>query len=214
MPIEDATVEWKEEDSPYLQVARIRIPAQRLDDAAIARRPVKRWLSIPGTVWRSIDPWQSQPGAPGNLSRARQVPARTCLTAFAATNSPAGNMAFTRAFMADDLAAKIARPLQERPWYALPRCSRCCGWSRFGTSFAKRTSTTPKSRRSSARTSRPNLDPRLREGRTVDGTHNDLHFPTMGCCRPPVRPQLPAGARVPRYAESAHSRTRAWSAAS
>ena len=28
MPIEDATVEWKEEDSPYVQLARIRIPRQ------------------------------------------------------------------------------------------------------------------------------------------------------------------------------------------
>lgn len=30
MPIEDATVEWKEEDSPYVPVARIRIPRQRV----------------------------------------------------------------------------------------------------------------------------------------------------------------------------------------
>jgi hypothetical protein len=31
MPTEDATVEWKERDSPYHPVARIRIPAQRID---------------------------------------------------------------------------------------------------------------------------------------------------------------------------------------
>ena len=29
MPIEDATVEWKEEDSPWHMVARIRIPKQK-----------------------------------------------------------------------------------------------------------------------------------------------------------------------------------------
>jgi hypothetical protein len=34
MPIEDASVEWKREDSPYLPVARIRIPRQSVDDAA------------------------------------------------------------------------------------------------------------------------------------------------------------------------------------
>jgi hypothetical protein len=34
MPIEDATVEWKERDSPYRPVARIRIPAQALDAPA------------------------------------------------------------------------------------------------------------------------------------------------------------------------------------
>jgi hypothetical protein len=32
MPIEDATVEWKEEDSPYHAVARIRIPSQDVGD--------------------------------------------------------------------------------------------------------------------------------------------------------------------------------------
>jgi hypothetical protein len=32
-PIEDATVEWKERDSPYHRVATIRIPPQRFDDA-------------------------------------------------------------------------------------------------------------------------------------------------------------------------------------
>ena len=33
MPIEDATVEWPERDSPYRRVARIIIPPQRIDDA-------------------------------------------------------------------------------------------------------------------------------------------------------------------------------------
>jgi hypothetical protein len=32
MPIEDATVEWKEQDSPYRPVARIRIPSQNVDE--------------------------------------------------------------------------------------------------------------------------------------------------------------------------------------
>jgi hypothetical protein len=31
MPIEDASVEWRERDSPYLPVARIRIPVQSID---------------------------------------------------------------------------------------------------------------------------------------------------------------------------------------
>jgi hypothetical protein len=34
MPIEDASVEWKREESPYLPVARIRIPRQSVDDPA------------------------------------------------------------------------------------------------------------------------------------------------------------------------------------
>jgi catalase len=38
MPIEDASVEWKAEDSPYLRVARIRIPKQPVTDEARAAR--------------------------------------------------------------------------------------------------------------------------------------------------------------------------------
>ena len=32
-PIEDASVEWREQDSPYVPVARIRIPVQSIDEA-------------------------------------------------------------------------------------------------------------------------------------------------------------------------------------
>ncbi|NOT25825.1 MAG: catalase family protein [Acidobacteria bacterium] len=32
MPIEDASVEWKQQDSPYVPVARIRIPQQSIDE--------------------------------------------------------------------------------------------------------------------------------------------------------------------------------------
>lgn len=35
-PIEDASVEWREDDSPYVPVARIRIPKQSIDDTAKA----------------------------------------------------------------------------------------------------------------------------------------------------------------------------------
>ena len=49
-------------------------------------------------------------------------------------------------------------------------CSRCRGWSKFATSSGGRISTTPKSRRSRSRPIPANLDPALREERTVDGT--------------------------------------------
>jgi hypothetical protein len=54
MPIEDASVEWKEEESLYRPVARIRIPRQRIDDDVRVRR-VRRSRSIPGTALPSID---------------------------------------------------------------------------------------------------------------------------------------------------------------
>jgi hypothetical protein len=31
MPIEDASVEWRERDSPYVRVAEVRIPRQAID---------------------------------------------------------------------------------------------------------------------------------------------------------------------------------------
>jgi hypothetical protein len=34
MPIEDPTVEWRESQSPFLQVARVEIPAQQFDSPA------------------------------------------------------------------------------------------------------------------------------------------------------------------------------------
>lgn len=37
MPIEDATIEWKEKDSPWHMVARIRIPQQNVGDAETLR---------------------------------------------------------------------------------------------------------------------------------------------------------------------------------
>ena len=53
MPIEDATVEWKEEESPYVAVASIRIPRQQV--AAPGHRLVRGCpRSTRGTRWSSI----------------------------------------------------------------------------------------------------------------------------------------------------------------
>ena len=58
MPIEDATVEWKEEDSPYVAVASIRIPRQQ--------------IAAPETAaceQSAFDPWHCT----GRASPARQL---------------------------------------------------------------------------------------------------------------------------------------------
>jgi hypothetical protein len=63
MPIEDATVKWPEKLSPYVPVARVRIPAQRFDsDAQLAFADVLRY-----------NPWHSMPEHKplGNSNRAR-----------------------------------------------------------------------------------------------------------------------------------------------
>ncbi|MGR6967795.1 catalase family protein [Geodermatophilus sp. URMC 61] len=64
MPIEDATVKWPERLSPYVPVARLRLPAQRFDgDAQLAFADVLRY-----------NPWHSLPEHRplGNSNRARR----------------------------------------------------------------------------------------------------------------------------------------------
>jgi hypothetical protein len=64
MPIEDASVEWKRQDSPYLPVARIRIPSQSVDDPA---RAVACERS-------AFDPWHclAEHRPLGSMNRARR----------------------------------------------------------------------------------------------------------------------------------------------
>ena len=64
MPIEDATVKWPERLSPYIPVARLRLPAQRFDsDAQMAFADLLRY-----------NPWHSLPEHRplGNSNRARR----------------------------------------------------------------------------------------------------------------------------------------------
>jgi hypothetical protein len=64
MPIEDASVEWSELDSPFRLVARIRIPAQKIDDA----ERLSRCEEI------SFNPWHAlvEHRPLGGLNRARR----------------------------------------------------------------------------------------------------------------------------------------------
>ena len=64
-PIEDASVEWREQDSPHRRVAGIRIPAQRIDDAAEA----------PSCEGLSFNPWHALPDHRplGDFNRARRA---------------------------------------------------------------------------------------------------------------------------------------------
>ena len=64
MPIEDASVEWKLQESPYIPVARIRIPPQALDD------PVR----VATCEQTAFNPWHCLPDHRplGNMNRARR----------------------------------------------------------------------------------------------------------------------------------------------
>jgi hypothetical protein len=64
MPVEDATVKWPERLSPYVPVARLRLPAQRFDsDAQLAFADALRY-----------NPWHSRPEHRplGSSNRARR----------------------------------------------------------------------------------------------------------------------------------------------
>ena len=64
MPIEDASVEWKQQDSPYVPVARVRIPSQSIDDP-------DRALQCEQTAF---NPWHCLPEHRplGSMNRARR----------------------------------------------------------------------------------------------------------------------------------------------
>ena len=64
MPIEDASVEWSERESPYVPLARIRIPKQAIDDAETERRCESA----------AFNPWHALPDHRplGNMNRARK----------------------------------------------------------------------------------------------------------------------------------------------
>jgi hypothetical protein len=64
MPIEDASVEWKPQDSPYVPVARIRIPQQSIDDSDRVARCEQT----------AFNPWHCLPEHRplGSMNRARR----------------------------------------------------------------------------------------------------------------------------------------------
>lgn len=64
MPIEDASVEWLERDSPYLPVARLRIPPQSFDSAG----------SVAACEEMAFNPWHCLPDHRplGSMNRARR----------------------------------------------------------------------------------------------------------------------------------------------
>jgi hypothetical protein len=75
MPIEDASVEWKRQDSPYVPVARIRIPRQSVDDPA----------RIAACEQMAFNPWHclAEHRPLGSMNRARRA-IYTAMAAFRA----------------------------------------------------------------------------------------------------------------------------------
>ena len=64
MPIEDASVEWNERESPYIPLARIRIPKQSVDGGDME----SRCESTAFNPWHALPPHRPL----GNMNRARK----------------------------------------------------------------------------------------------------------------------------------------------
>src|SRR5262245_27638688 len=106
MPIEDASVEWKEHDSPYRPVARIRIPPQNLGSPEQATACERL----------SFNPWHAlvDHRPLGNYNRARKTIYQT-MAAFrqqADTGEQADDVDATR---------RPRKLLSDKEWYELPR---------------------------------------------------------------------------------------------
>jgi hypothetical protein len=168
MPIEDASVEWKEHDSPYRRVARIRIPSQRLGSPEQATACERL----------SFNPWHALPDHRplGNYNRARKTIYQT-MAAFR-RQADTGEQP-------DDIEASAGRsrkPLWDKEWYELPRVLAGPRLVEIRNRLRREnlidTEEPPLQKQDIA----ADLDPALREGRRIDGAHNDLNYPLMGSC--------------------------------
>src|SRR5262245_1562708 len=84
--------------------------------------------------------------------------------------------------MSDSLFSNIGQFLHRRPWYELPKLLAMPRLVQIRNELRQKnlhdTEEPPLERKEVP----PDLDPKLREERTVDGTYDDLHYPAMGSC--------------------------------
>ena len=101
-----------------------------------------------------------------------------------------------------DLVDRIKGLLNRKPWYELPRLFAIVRLIEMRNDLREKNLHDTEEPAMEVGV-KPSTDPVLLEGRTIDGTHNDLGCPQDGIGGPAVRPQLPARACVARYAEPA-----------
>ena len=84
--------------------------------------------------------------------------------------------------MTDSLLSNLGQLLHRRPWYELPKLLAMPRLVEIRNELRQKnlhdTEEPPLERKEIP----PDLDPQLREERTVDGTYDDLHYPAMGSC--------------------------------
>ena len=82
--------------------------------------------------------------------------------------------------MADDLFDKLGDLLKKKPWYELPRLLADGRLVQMRTELRKKNLHDTEEPAEPRQEIPANLDPAVRNERSIDGTHNDLHFPKMG----------------------------------
>jgi hypothetical protein len=82
--------------------------------------------------------------------------------------------------MPDSLLSRIGGLLQRRPWYELPRLLAMPRLFEIRNTMREKNLHDTQEPPFAKEEIPADLDPRLRDERTVEGTHNDLHFPKMG----------------------------------
>ena len=83
--------------------------------------------------------------------------------------------------MSDDLLGRIGGLLNRRPWYELPRLLGAGRLVEIRNELREKNLHDTEEPAFTREQIPANLDAALREGRTTDGTYNDLAFPKMGC---------------------------------
>src|SRR5688500_18059435 len=86
-----------------------------------------------------------------------------------------------RLTMADNLLGRIGDLLRRRPWYELPRLLAVPRLIEMRNRLREKNLHDTEEPPFVEEAIPVDLDPRLKEERTLDGTFNDLRYPRMGC---------------------------------
>ena len=84
--------------------------------------------------------------------------------------------------MADNTLARIGGFLHRRPWYKLPKLLAMPRLVEIRNELRQKNLHDTEEPPLEQKPIPSDLDPKLREERTIDGTYNDLRFPAMGSC--------------------------------
>jgi hypothetical protein len=175
-PIEDGAVEWTEEVSPPVTVARLVIPRQDIDEGSA--RAVERIVEqVAYNPWNTTEEFRPL----GNLNRARKV------VYDAGSDHRLGLRFRERVPLRNAVAGALARGAfglinRVRPWHRFPPRISLLNLSGFRHVLRTR-NLIDTERRDAPPGARPvprRVPEPVRTARSIDGTSNDLSDPRMG----------------------------------